>query len=183
MNSFYVHWSLLCIFNLSEPPSPTPYTLLGWANSSETSDCVCAPWQWQPVLPALHVLQRPWVSFHERTQDCSLGSRGQHSTWPLSMGGGPSSRQPWHSLTEEELVKAIRRCAVEYPALNSLQCTFIPSFYFMIQAQNSKRLVSASQICREVLELGLHLLCGDSLHHLLIAHFPAMRIPNSLNTQ
>lgn len=56
------------------------------ANSSPTSESLGASWQRQPVLPSLHGLWRAAVSFHERAEYYSVGSRGIPLHLPLSKG-------------------------------------------------------------------------------------------------
>lgn len=84
--SSYSHSSLLCTFNWSEPTSPT--VCMACPSSPQTL-CVACPSVGPTALrllcfptvrtrPAcLACPPRPQGSFHERTKDCSLGSRGR----------------------------------------------------------------------------------------------------------
>lgn len=85
-SSSYSHSSLLCTFNWSEPTSPT--VCMACPSSPQTL-CVACPSVGPTALrllcfptvrtrPAcLACPPRPQGSFHERTKDCSLGSRGR----------------------------------------------------------------------------------------------------------
>ena len=129
----------LCTFNLSEPPhphtlclacpSPEP-TVVGPLSTSVPPDTDS-----QSCLPCVSSedLEFPFMKEHRTAA---------WVTWPtLHLTTEYRQRTifeaaPALSVTEAELVKAISRYATECTALNSLQCTFIPSFYFVIQAQN-----------------------------------------------